>query len=114
MLDQRGHREVLQGHIEQHGIVLQEVKPIPRDLGSRLEVDQVEGFAKLNMILGREIKDSGSADLADLLAFIFRQANGCIGVSQVRNTAQPVRGRMSEAQIANEPATRKNSTSMAE
>ena len=43
-------RIALQGQLQQHGVVLQEVEAVPGDLGARLEIDQVELFAQLDVI----------------------------------------------------------------
>src|SRR6185312_15014341 len=82
------NRELLQGKVEEHAIVLEEVKPVPGNLGSALEVDQVKRLAELDVIPGREVKGSRGAYLADLPALFLGDARGGIGMGQVGHASK--------------------------
>ena len=73
-LDQLPDRELLEGQVEQHRVVLEEVEPVPGDLAAGLEVDQVERLAELDVVLGREVEGAGRADLAELAAVVLGRA----------------------------------------
>ncbi len=86
--DERPHGELLEGQVQQHGVVLEEVEPVPRDLAAGLEVDQVERLADLDVILGREVERARRADLAELAAVVLGRADGGVGVGQVGDAAE--------------------------
>ena len=67
--------ELLKCQLQQHRVVLEEIEAGARDLAAGLEVDQVEGFAELDMVLDRKIESAWSAYLAELAAVVFGHPN---------------------------------------
>ena len=82
-LDQRVERELLKRQVKQHGVVLEEVEPIPRDLAAGLEVDQIQGPADLDVVLGREVEGLRHSHPAQLLALFLGLADRGVRVGQV-------------------------------
>ena len=89
-VDQLPDRELLEGQVEQHGVVLEEVEAGAGDLAAGLEVDQVEGLAELDVVLDREVERAGRADLAELAAIVLGAADGRVGMGQVGDPPQPL------------------------
>ena len=73
--DQFSEGELLEGQVQEHGVVLEEIKAGAADLAAGLEVDQVEGLAELDVVLGREVERAGRADLAELAAVVLGLAD---------------------------------------
>ena len=88
--DQLPDRELLEGQVQQHGVVLEEVEAGAGDLAAGLEVDQVEGLAQLDVVLDREIERAGGADLAELAAVVLGLPDRRVGMGQVGNPPQPL------------------------
>ena len=63
---------------------------MPADLAAGLEVDQVEGLAELDVVLGLEVEGAGRADLAELAALVLGQADRGVGVGQVGDAPEPL------------------------
>ena len=82
--------ELLEGHLQQDRVVLEEVEPGARDLAAGLEVDQVERLADLDVVLRLEVERPGGADLAELHAQVLGRADGGVGVGQVGDPAEPL------------------------
>ena len=61
---------------------------MPSDLPSRFEVDQVEGLADDDVIACREVEDARLADLTELSALVFGQADRGVGMRQIGDASQ--------------------------
>ena len=88
-LDQISERELLEGQVQQDGVVLEEVESGSADLAGGLEIDQVEILAQLDVVFGLEVERARSAGFADLAAVFLGAAQRCVGMRQVGDSPQP-------------------------
>ena len=88
--DQFPDRELLEGQVQEHRVVLEEVEARAGHLAAGLEVDQVEGLAELDVVLDREVEGARGADLAELAAVVLGQADRGVGVGQVGDPPEPL------------------------
>ena len=61
---------------------------MPADLAAGFEVDQVEGFAELDMVLDRELESPRRSNPAELAAVVLGDPDGGVGMGQVGNSPQ--------------------------
>ena len=86
--DERGHRELLQREIEEHGVVFEEVEPVARDFATAFEIDEVERLANLDVVFRLEVENARGADFAEFEALVFGVADRGVGVGEVRYSRQ--------------------------
>ena len=90
-VDQFSQRELLQCQIEQNGVVLEEIESGPADLAGRLEIDQIQALAQLDVVFDLEIEHAWRADLAQLVARILGQTDRRIRMGHIGDPPQRLR-----------------------
>src|SRR5215211_993476 len=74
-----------QAQLQQHGVAAQKVELAPRGLRPGIEVDDTEGFAKLDVVLRLEGKVRNLAPMPDLEVLRIILAEGRVGLGHVRD-----------------------------
>ena len=87
MLDHDVHGIVLKSHLKQNCLVLQIVELGSADLGSCLEVDQIQFLAQLDMVQGLETEYRGLAHILDGRVVLVFLSDRCLGMGVVGNLA---------------------------
>src|SRR5262249_51531779 len=79
---------LLKRELEQNGVVLEEIEPVAGNLATRLEVEQVERLAELDVVHRLEVEGARRADAADLAALVLGRADGSVRMGEVGDTRE--------------------------